>query len=258
MGISNNFSEYYKTVSNAELLTILDNPTGYQEAAIEAAKKEFLDRNLSDHDIKEARQVLFEKHVQKIKQREKAKAVENKIKKTGQTLFDNINPFHPGISSAEKNIRIIVISFSVLFLYLFTSEFKNILLYIKYFSESPLDSSIYLLPHLLLPVATLMFWKRKRIGWILLAAFVVFSVVLTFAMLIQSFQWSPSGSAAFDNLFPRPSTTSFIIPLILFIGTLYALCKTITREAFSIDNQKMYASIIIAGLVTLVLLYVVN
>ena len=258
MGISNNFSEYYKTVSNAELLGMLDKPVGYQDAAIEAAKKEFLDRKLSDHDIKEARRVLFEKQVQKIKQKEKVKAVEDKIKKTGQTLFDSINPFHQGISSTEKNIRIIVVSFGVLFLYLFTREFKTILLYIKYFSESPLDSSFYLLPHLLLPIATLMFWKRKRIGWILLAAFVVFSVVLTFAMLIQSFQWSPSGIATFDNLFPRPSTTSFIIPLILFIGTLYALCKKIIREAFSIDNQKMYASIIIAGLVTLVLLYVAN
>ena len=257
MGISNNFSEYYKTVSNAELLSILDKPAGYQDVALEAANKELLNRKLSVEEIKEARQVLFEKYEQKIKQREKVKNVEDKIKKTGQTLFDSINPFHPGISSTEKNIRIIVISFGVLFLYLFTKEFKTILLYIKYFSESPLDSCFYLLPHLLLPFATFKFWKRKMTGWISLAAFVVFSTVITIAMLIQSFLWSPSGIAAFDNLFPRPSTTSFIIPLILFIWTLYALCKTNIREVFSIDNQKMYASIIISGFVTLVLMYVI-
>ena len=257
MGISNNFSEYYKTVSNAELLSILDKPAGYQDVAIEAAKKEFFNRKLSGEEIEEARQVQVEKHIQKIKEREKVKAVEDKIKRTGQTLFDGINPFHPGISSTEKNIRIIVISFGVLFLYLFTKEFKTILLYIKYFSESPLDSCFYLLPHFLLPFATFMFWKRKMTGWILLAAFVVYSTAITIAMLIQSFLWSPSGIAAFDNLFPRPSTTSFIIPLILFIWTLHALCKTNIREVFSIDNQKMYASIIISGFVTLVLMYVV-
>jgi hypothetical protein len=41
MGISNDFSEYYKTISNAELLNILEKPLGYQLAAIEAAKKNF-------------------------------------------------------------------------------------------------------------------------------------------------------------------------------------------------------------------------
>jgi len=258
MGISNNFSEYYKTISNAELISILEKPAGYQDAAIEAAKKEFLERKLSVEEIKEARQVLFEKHIQKIKQREKVKDVEDKIKKTGQTLFDSINPFHRGVSSTEKNIRIIVIAFGILFLYQFINEFKTILFYIKYIPGSPLESSFYLLPHLLLSIATLMFWKRKRIGWILLGAFVVFAIVITLAALIQSFLWTPSGIAAFDNLFPRPSTTSFIIPLILFIWTLFVLCKPNIREAFSINNQKMYASIIISGLVTLILLYVVN
>jgi hypothetical protein len=258
MGASNNFTEYYKTISNAELLSILEKPAGYQDAAIKAAKKEFSDRKLSVEEIKEARQVLFEKQIQKIKQREKTKAVEDKIKKTGQSLFDGINPFHQGISLTEKNIRIIVISFSVLFLYLFIKEFKIILLYIKVTPESPLESGFYLLPHLLLPIATFMFWKRKRIGWILLAAFVVFSIVITIAMLIQSFLWRSSGVAAFDNLFPRPSTTSFIIPLILFTWTLYVLCKSNIRDAFSIDKQKMYASLTLSGLATLALMALVN
>jgi hypothetical protein len=258
MGVSNNFSEYYKTISNAELLDILEKPAGYQEAAIGAAKKEFLNRQLSVEEIKEARQTLFEKEIQKTKQKEKAKAVEDKIKKTGQTLFDSINPFHAGISSTEKNIRIIVIAFGVLFLYQFIKDFKIILLYIKDIPEFLLESGFYLLPYFLLPIATLMFWKRKRIGWILLAAFVVFSTVITLVMLIQSFLWSSSGIAVFDNLFPRPSTTSFIIPLILFIWTLAVLCKIHIREAFSIDNKKMYASITLAGLATLAWMSAVN
>jgi hypothetical protein len=74
MGVSNNFSEYYKTISNADLLSILETPGDFQLAAIEAAKKELSGRHLSDEEIKEARQVLFEKQIQKIKQREKVKA----------------------------------------------------------------------------------------------------------------------------------------------------------------------------------------
>ena len=258
MGVSNNFSEYYKTISNADLLGILEKPAGYQEAAIEAAKKECLNRQLSVEEIKEARQALFEKQIQKVKQKEKAKAVEDKIKKTGQILFDSINPFHSGISSTEKNIRIIVIAFAVLFLYQFLKDLKIILLFIKDIPGFPLESSLFLLPYLLLPIATLMFWKRKTIGWILLAAFVVFSTVTTFVILIQSLLWTSSRFAVFDNLFPRPSTTSFIIPLILFIWTLAVLCKINIREAFSIDHKKMYASITLAGLATLAWMSVVN
>jgi hypothetical protein len=258
MGISNNFIEYYKTISNAELLSILEKPADYQDAAIKAAKKEFSDRKLSVEEIKEARQELFEKQIQKIKQREKEKAVEDKIKKAGQALFDGINPFHSAISSTEKNIRIIIFAFGILFLYQSIIEFKIILLCIKGILGSPLENSFYLLPHLLLPIATFMFWKRKMIGWILLASFVVFSTVITIAMLIQSFLWKPSGFATLDNLFPRPSTTSYIIPLILFIWTLYILCKTNIREAFSVDSQKMYASIAISGLLTLLLMALVN
>ena len=51
MGVSNNFSEYYKTISNADLLGILEKPAGYQEAAIEAAKKECLNRQLSVEEL---------------------------------------------------------------------------------------------------------------------------------------------------------------------------------------------------------------
>lgn len=36
MAASNNFSEYYKTISNTELLSILDNPDEYQSSAVEA------------------------------------------------------------------------------------------------------------------------------------------------------------------------------------------------------------------------------
>ena len=256
MALSNNFSEYYKTISNAELLSILEKPTDYQDAAIEAANKEFSDRQLSAEEIKEARQVLFEKRIEKIKQREKAKAVENNLKKTGQTVFDNINPFRSGVSPTEKNIRIIIIAFSVLFLYQFINEFKTIIFYIKGMPRFPFENGLYLLPQLLLPIATFLFWKRKMIGWILLAAFVTFSIVITVVMVIQSFFWSSSGFTALDNLLPRPSTTDFLVPLILFTWTLYVLCKTAIREVFSISDQKIIATISISGLVTLVLMFI--
>ena len=78
MKTSNDFSEYYKTISNTELLSILDNPDGYQPLAIEAAKKEFSNRQLTDLDIKEAKESLIAKQIQIEKQKQKVKAIEKK------------------------------------------------------------------------------------------------------------------------------------------------------------------------------------
>jgi GTPase involved in cell partitioning and DNA repair len=44
-------SEYYKTISNAELLAILNNAGDYREEAIEAAKKEFTQRRIHETEM---------------------------------------------------------------------------------------------------------------------------------------------------------------------------------------------------------------
>ena len=254
MGLSHDFTEYYKTISNAELLGILEKPADYQDAALEAAQKEFANRQLSTEEIKEARQVIFEKQLQKAQQRERIKAVENKFRKTGEAVFDDLNPFQRTISPLEKSIRLIVISFTLLFFYQLISQFKTTIYYIKDLPGFPFESGFYLLPQILLPIAIFLFWKRKSIGWILLVAFVTYTTVLAVAMAIQSFFWEPSGFAALDNLYQMPSTTSSLFSLALWAGTLYMLCKQVIRRAYTINDQKMYASIILSGLITVALM----
>src|SRR6478672_736347 len=119
MSIPNNFSEYYKTISDTELLNILDNSNDYQPSAVEAAKQEFANRQLTESEIQQARQPLIAKREQKDKEREKVKAVETKIKTAGQTFIDTINPIQSGIPSTEKIIRFIVIVFGGMLLYQF-------------------------------------------------------------------------------------------------------------------------------------------
>ena len=258
MTTSNDFIEYYKAISDTELLNILDNPQDYQALAVEAAKKEFVNRQLTDTEIQEARQPLLAKQIQKEKEREKVKEVENKIKSAGDTFIDTINPIQSGIPSTEKTIRLIVIIFGGLFLYSFIKDFRTHLAYVKDISSFPFESIIYLLPLILLPVATIAFWKRKSFGWTLLTIFLTFSAVGAMWLLFQSFSWKPSGLAGLDNLFPRPSPTTYIIQLLFLIGTMYVLCKTSIREVFSIDKQKMAATIGITGFVTFVLMFAIS
>ena len=64
--MTNNFDEVMSIRTDAELLKILNSPVGdYQPIALEAAKREFAKRNLSDNQVSTAKQEMDEN--QKIK-----------------------------------------------------------------------------------------------------------------------------------------------------------------------------------------------
>jgi hypothetical protein len=254
MVTANDFSEYYKTISDTELIGILDNSNDYQPLAVVAAKEEFSKRQLSEAEIQIARQPLIANQQQKDKEKEKVKAVETKFKEAGHTFIDVINPIQSGIPSTEKTIRLIVIIFGGTFLYQFIKDFKANLTYVEDFPRFPFESIIYFVPQILLPVATIAFWKRKTIGWRLLTIFLTFSAVGAMWLLFQSFKWKPSGFVGLDNLYPRPSPENYFIQLLFFAGTIYVLCKSNIREVFSIDKNKMGKTIGITGLVTFIFL----
>lgn len=256
MATSDNFSEYYKTISNTELLSILENSDEYQVPALEAAKKEFANRQLSEAEIQDARQILIVKQEQKEKEWEKIKIIETKIKAAGNTFIDTINPIQSGIPSAEKTIRLVVIVFGGIFIYQFVKDFRTHIAYIKDIPRFPFESILYFLPQILLPIAIFTFWKRKKIGWTLLTIFLTFSAVEAIWLLIEAFTWKSSGFAGLDMLFPRPSPTTYIIQLLFLAATLYVLCKTNIREVFSVDKQKMGATIAITGFVTFLLVLI--
>ena len=130
--------------------------------------------------------------------------------------------------------------------------------YIKDIPRFPFESIIILLPQILLLIATIAFWKRKPFGWVLLTIFLTFSAVAAMWLLFQSFNWKPSGFAGLDSLFPRPSPTIYIIQLLFLVGTIYVLSKTNIREVYSIDKQRMAATIGITGFVTFVLMFAIS
>ena len=253
MSKSNKFSEYYKKITNLELLGILDKPADYEPAAIEAAKQELANRNLSREQIYEARHLILTKQLEKEKAKEKVKAVENKIKEAGHTFFDTINPIQTGINSTEKNIRVIVIVFGGIFLYQLIKDFREHIFYLKRFFSSPFDSSMYLLPLILLLVAVIMFWKRKRSGWILLLSYLVFSIIGVIWILLQPFTWSSGGFL--DKLIPRPSPTTYFLQLLFLGATIFALCKPNIREVFVVDKRRMNVTIGVSTVVTFILIY---
>ncbi|HEY6435931.1 MAG TPA: hypothetical protein VIY47_05025 [Ignavibacteriaceae bacterium] len=252
----NDFSKYYKTISDTELLGILENPDDYQPLAVEAAKIEFANRQLSDSAIKEAKEPLIAKQILKEKQKEKVKAIEDKVKATGYTLIETLNPIQSGISSPEKKIRLIVIVFGGLFLYHIINDFQTHLVIAKDFPRFPYDTISYFIPLILLPVAIFTFWKRKSFGWTLLVIYLTFSTVEAIWSLCNSITWRSSGPEL-DNFFPRPSPVPYIIRSGFLIALIIVISKADIRQVFSIKEQRIAPTIGIAVFLSFAMLLAV-
>ena len=80
----NDFNKHYKTISDAELLDILDNARDYLPSAVEAAQKEFLARQLSEAELREARAILTVNHTHEERNREQLQEIKNKVKANGR------------------------------------------------------------------------------------------------------------------------------------------------------------------------------
>jgi hypothetical protein len=255
MPTPHDFTTYYKTISNTELLGILENSNDYQPEAIEAARRELINRELTDAELTEAKKPLLETKAHKEKQQEKIKAIEDKVRTAGAGFIETLNPIQSGIQSSEKIIRFIVLVFGLLFLYQFIRDRYLILSSIKELSRFPIESLLYLFPLLLMAIAVIFFWKRKPIGWILLAIFLSFSFVAAAWLFIHAILWEPTGNSFIDTFTKPPPVFAQVIQLIFFSGIIYAISKKNIRELFSITEGTMLATIIISGVLTFFIIY---
>jgi hypothetical protein len=218
---TNDFSEYYKTINDTELLGILNNPSHYQPAAVEAAKEEFYKRQLSETEIQK----------------------------------DTISPTLFGMSSTEITIRLIAIIFGGIFLHSFIQNLDTSLVaYVRDIHISPIGSIINLLLLMLLAITTIAFWKRKKAGWVILTILVTCYAVVILWELFGLLNLMPYFFGDSDTRLLSP--TIYMIRLLFLVAIIYVLCKKDIREVFSITKQKMKMTIGITGLIAFIFLHI--
>lgn len=257
MSIPDNFTALYETISNAELLNILENPDDFQPLAVEAASTELKKRNLSDTEIEAAKEILKTKVLEKERQKENLKKIETTFLSTGQTLLDTLNPVQDGPQNIEKTIRFIVIAFALFFLYNLLSNWEFVDMYIRDFSYSPLGSLFVLFPFIILPISLPLFWNRKKLGWLLLVIFLSYSITGEILGLLQSLSWRPSGIQSLDAILTKPSPLKNIIHLAVFLGILYTFCRAVLRDIYKIDKNKMITTIVLTSILTFILSFII-
>lgn len=250
MNSFDDFRALYKTISHTELLSILENHADYLPIAIDAAKAELADRHLTENEISEAKQPIVSIQVKKEKQAEKIKAIESKLKSTGNSIIDTLNPIQEGLPTTEKTIRYIVLVFGLLILYYLVTEARNTREYLRDFDQIPLAIILLIFPIIISPVAIFFFWKRKTLGWVLLTILATFSIVTILFELYYIITWETPRYSFLVNEFSRPDPIAPILRLVFFGATLFVICKPTIREIFSVTQQKKIATIRATAIIT--------
>jgi len=238
------FSEKYKTLSNTELFKIIERKKDYQVLAVEAAQNEINKRNLSAVDLQNSKTEIENEQKEKNVILKKKKDKEEKLIQIGTTFFDTINPLQKGIQTPEKLIRLITIIFAGLSIIQFFREFGMIsFMFTSSSAEWEFSMILYFMPLIIIPLTTILFWKRKKIGWIFLTLFLTYSATSSAGLFLTSLNTDYSTPSIFDDLFPQMIPTDYLFILLFYAGTLWVICKKDIRDIYTINEKSMFTSI---------------
>ncbi len=250
----NQFTQRYQAFSNPDLLKVIENQSDYQAEAYEAAKAELARRMLSDEDLKEAHEQLEAEENERKLNAAKRSELEEKAKKIGSGVVDFMKPFQDSKPNTEKTIMALSITFGLLAILQWYREFE---MFSSLFDDSLGDWDLsvfeYLFPLFLVPLATLLFWLRKKNGWIILTAYLCYTVLSSLGSLIITLNTRAIDIAANNSLFDRPSTGSQILSIVFYASILWLINKPEIKSYFKISKKTSLATLGISIVVCLLI-----
>lgn len=167
---------------------------------------------------------------------------------TEKYTFEQINPIQKETSTSERTIRIVLLFLVGLFLfqlyiyikfgvlkYLFTSDY----------AKWNLSMVFYFFPLVVIPTATILFYMRKKIGWLLLIIFLTFKAVSAIGQFIVAVKMAikihSTGIVSLGS--PQISPTISILSLALFSGIIWTISRKKIRTIYSVSNRTMIMTI---------------
>jgi hypothetical protein len=241
----NQFTESFKNLANIELVKILNNANDYQIEAVEAAKLEIEDRNLSTQDIANINENITHQKEKKLIQSEYYKSTITRFSSLTSKFFEAINPIQKNTPTQEKLIRFITIVFGFIVCATWIQEFYMI----HYFLTDGFgkwDSSIleYFIILILLPLALINFWKKDKIGWILLAIFITYSLATKITVILLL--WNTPRIFLLNDLYPKNYAT--VLNIIFLLGILWVLLKEKIRMIYHITKFSALLTLFISSI----------
>lgn len=265
----NKFKEKYKLLDNQRLLKIIADAENYESDAIEAAKKEIVKRQISQEEIDFIKEEIKEKKLKSEALQEKVKTVEEKAKAAGTEFLNTINPIQKEAQTTDRKINLIVIGLVILSSY---QVFDAIGMLRNWFAYhfgigSVFDVLFYVYFAVLILVTSILFWKRKKVGWVLLDIQLVYHTILyaTIFSINVNKQKEPEEEGLLgliDNLANiepysyQANPLSFLVLGAILGVVLWLINKTDIRARFNIERKE--ALMVFGFTVSFALIYLVQ
>jgi len=242
-----NFAEYFKRLSNSELLEILQGNSSHQQAAIEAAKNELAARQLSETALSTAHEVVAAKKLNTEKRKQRSRAIDEKLRKAASTLEDINKPAETAARATGKTINGIIAGYTIIILIQVIGGSRWIWFNIKHFYRTPFTNLAQLLPYIVAVPMLVLFIKRKKTGWYLFAFYCIYYSINGLAGLYYFIRESIIIHTPFYTPV-LPSPIALIIFTAIYPFTLYMLCKPNILDAFNLEWARVKDALIMASI----------
>lgn len=230
----------YKSFDNIKLYKIIQGGDDYIPEAIEAAKQEITDRNLSTEELNDIREALLEERFIEKEKEEKILAAENNVQNIGNSILALFMPNKDGVIPASNKIILITVYLTIEWIYSSVSTFGGLKYYVQ--AEAYFEITLFVISILLTPIILFLFWKRKKIGWIFIFANMILGLLFTIPFFIKSCIWhienfnlSTEELGVFSFLigFGKPTHPLILLyPIIVYSIILWLISKKDVRSLF--------------------------
>lgn len=249
------FDGYYKSLSDEQVIEILrDNPDRYQQSALLAAKKEFDRRGLNKKNIelaeKEANQETASQKSNSLLENEKLSRAYSKA----EEIVDLLQPFQEEKPGSERLIMVFSIIWGAAGLYYLYNFAIDINRVFDEFWFSPLDYTVEILIPLVIMSASILFWRRKQVGWILFVLLTLISIPpqIKSIILLIDFNNQTDGLGRYATRYSINLATT-ILNLIFYGFTLNVVYRKDFTNIYRISKNKKEAALAFGILLSLIL-----
>jgi hypothetical protein len=180
----NPFAEKYKTLDNARLLEIRNNPQNYQTLAIEAAVAELEGRNLSNAELADAAaELMANAHESKI-EAEKREQANNRLKSRATAITRSFRPWQPLTGRPGRVILFICVVQLIISLKFLWDGIEGLIFAVGELHRGPSIFTVLTLSFALFSLGGVwLFTRGRRAGWILLSTYLVFISLIGYTAL---------------------------------------------------------------------------
>lgn len=247
------FNERYQNYSNLELLRIIENPNSYQPQAVETAKAMLAGRQLPQQELDALMADIAREKQTRLTEEQKKKEFEAKLKAAGESVFSAISPIQAKGSNVDSLIKSLTMFFGLISVYQLYTHIE-LMFYMVTDSDAKWDfgMGLFLMPVLLYPIATFLFYKRKNIGWFLIAMLLTFSLVGCVWFFAY---YAIISTGMFSSIYSLSSIVISVFMVLLYSASLWVICKEEVREVYGVSTKYMVKALVYLSLISCLLMY---